>query len=93
MNWKSYDPTWLVRLARESCPREPWLAEALARCTRAIEESRAYLRFVDAADPSQPDSEWQFERNLVLEDRSEGVLVLDVLRGGRVGGVEFLGRL
>jgi hypothetical protein len=93
MSWKPYDPTWLVRLARESRPQEPWLAEALARCTRALEESRAYLRFVDAADPGQPDAEWQFERNIVLEDPSEGTLVLDVLRGERVGAVEFLRRL
>lgn len=93
MDWKSYDPTWLVRLARTSFPQDPWLAEALTTCTRAVQESRAYLRFVDATDANQPGSEWQFERNIVLEHPGEGDLVLDVLRGGRVGGVEFLSRL
>ncbi len=93
MDWKPYDPTWLAHLARTSCPQEPWLAEALMACTRAAEESRAYLRFVDATEPNQPGSEWRFERNVVLHHPTEGDLVLDVLHGGRVGGVEFLKRL
>jgi hypothetical protein len=93
MQWQPYDPGWLVALARESRPDEPWLAEALAKCTRAAEESRAYVYFVDPAHPSEPGSEWQFEENILLEHPREGDLVLDILRGRRVGGVEFLKRL
>lgn len=93
MQWKPYDPGWLVELARGSRPDEPWLAEALARCTRAAEESRAYLYFVDPARPDEPGSEWQFEQNVLLAHPREGDLVLDILRGRRVGGVEFLKRV
>jgi hypothetical protein len=93
MQWKPYDPTWLVELARESRPDEPWLADALARCTRAAEESSAYTYFIDPTNPNQPGSEWQFEENVVLEHPHEGELVLDILGGRRVGGVEFLQRL
>ncbi len=93
MQWKPYDPGWLVELARESRPDEPWLAEALARCTRAAGESRAYIYFVDPAHPGEPGSEWRFEENVLLEHPREGQLVLDVLRGRRVGGVEFLKRI
>lgn len=93
MNWKPYDPTWLVALAREQHPDLPWLADALEKCTRASWESRAYVHFVDPADANQPGSAWQFEENLVLEHPREGTIVLDVLRGQRVGGAEFLKRL
>lgn len=93
MQWKPYDPGWLVALARESRPDAPWLAEALARCTRAAEKSRAYVYFVDPAHPNEHGSEWQFEESILLEHPREGDLVLDVLRGRRVGGVEFLKRL
>jgi len=93
MDWKRYDPAWLVALAREQHPDLPWLADALAGCTRAAWESRAYVYFVDPADANQPGSAWQFDVNVVLEDPREGEIVLDVLRGQRVGGAEFLKHL
>lgn len=90
MQWKPYDPRWLVELAGNACPEDPWLAEALAKCTRAAVASRAYTYFVDPANPNAPDSEWQFMESIILEHPTEGDLSLDILRGGRVGGVEFL---
>ena len=93
MNWEPYDPTWLVDAARQLCPEEPWLPAALERCTRALHESRAYVYFVDPANPNAPGSEWQFVENIVLDHPIEGDLVLDILTDRRVGGVEFLSRL
>jgi hypothetical protein len=93
MEWKPYDPGWLVALARESRPDEPWLAEALSQCTRAAQDSAAYIYFVDPAPPEDPGSQWRFEKNVTLEHPKEGSLVLDVLQGARIGGVEFLKRL
>jgi hypothetical protein len=47
----------------------------------------------DPAPLDQPGSRWRFEKNVVLEHPKEGSLVLDVLQGARIGGVEFLKRL
>ncbi len=52
-----------------------------------------YIHFVDSTAPNKPGSQWQFERNILLYDKREGDLVLDILEGNRVGGVEFLKRL
>lgn len=93
MDWKPYDPTWMVDLAREQSADEPWLTDALARCTRAMEDGRAYLYFVDPIAPNEPGSDWQFDKNLTLEHPREGTLVLDILTGRRVGGIEFISRL
>lgn len=93
MEWKPYDPAWLVEWVRASRPDLPWLPEALARCARAAETGRAYVHFVDPSGPNEPGSDWQFEENLLLEHPSEGTLVLDILSGRRVGGIEFLRRL
>jgi hypothetical protein len=81
--WRPYDPTWLVALAKVQTPE---LAEALARCTQAQEECPAYFLFVDPAT-------WSFDRNVILDDRREGELVLDVMTDDRVGGVEFRSKL
>jgi hypothetical protein len=50
-------------------------------------ESRAYVHFVD------PNADWQFVRNVILHCPTEGELVLDILTGNRVGGIEFVDRL
>lgn len=93
MQWKPYDPGWLVELARAFRPDAPWLAEALSKCTRAAQESRAYIHFVDPAHPNEPGSDWQIEESIVLHHPQEGDLVLDILQGARIGGVELLKRL
>jgi hypothetical protein len=93
MDWKPYDPTWLVEWVRDNVPGEPWLPDALARCTRAAWQGRAYLCFVDPAAANQPGAEWQIDRGITLHHPAEGMLVLDVLTGRRIGGIEFLARL
>ena len=78
-----------MALARVQQPDEPWLADALARCTVCLREGRAYLHFVDpdAAVPAPDDLD--FDRNIVLRDAEGGDVVLDVLTGHRVSGAEF----
>ena len=91
--WQAYDPSWLVKLAEQQLPEKPELAEALRACTRYSPESDAYYYFVSGRKPNQEGSAWQFKENISLRDPEEGELILDVLKDGRVGGVEFLSRL
>lgn len=93
MDWEPYDPAWLADWVRANVPDEPWLADALARCTRAADGRAAYVYFVDPASANQPGAEWQIDRSLTLHHPGEGTLVLDVLTGRRIGGIEFLARL
>jgi len=91
--WRAYDPGWLVALARVQRPQDRALIDALAACTRARHESDACVHFVSPRRPNRPGSAWQFRENITLEHPEHGELVLDVLKDGRVGGVEFLDRL
>jgi len=86
-DWEVYDPAWLARLAAVQQPEATWLADALGACTRVRVRSAAMIHFVDPHGP-----EWDFDTNIVLESDSHGDLVLDVLTGQRIGGVEFLSR-
>ena len=92
-DWKPYDPAWLIELAKEQLPDETWLPAALAACTMARQESAAYIHFVKPADPDEPSSEWQVQTNVTLKHPTEGEVVLDILEGNQIGGVEFLARL
>ena len=91
--WKPYDPAWLVELAKAQVPEEAWLPAALAACTMAMQESEAYIHFVHRPDTDEAESEWEAQTDIVLKHPTEGELVLDILEGNRVGGVEFLSKL
>src|SRR3990172_12424720 len=91
-SWRSYDPSWLVALAKEQLPNEQWLQESLRNCTQ-VSGKIPMLHFIDPYRPNQPGSAWQFETNITLDDPQYGDLVLDILKDKRVGGVEFLGVL
>ena len=91
--WEPYDPGWLVELARAQEPDEQWLPVALAACRRAWQRSPAYTYFVNPSHPNEPGSDWQFETNIVLEHPTEGTLVLDILKGQRIGGFETVANI
>lgn len=93
VQWEPHDPAWLVRLAVEQLPREPQISGALRQCRRRRKRSIAYWYFVDSTRPNQPGSEWQFARNIELDGGELGPLILDVLKDGRIGGVEFLNQI
>jgi hypothetical protein len=93
MKWTEYDPEWLAVLAEAQVPEESWLPAAIRACTRHSVESNAYYRFVSPENANQPGAEWQFDQNIILQHPKEGMIVLDVLKGHRVGGVEFVDRL
>ena len=89
-NWKTYNPQWLIDIANEQIPDKPEIILALSNCVKAKTESKAYIYFVNGDNPNEPDSEWQFKENIVLEDKTHGTIILDVLKGNQIGGVEFL---
>ena len=86
--WQAYDPTWLVELARKEEPDKAWLAEALAKCTRCKKESEAYIYFVDPETP-----EWQHDDSIDMEHPTEGMVVIDVLKKRRIGGIELVDKI
>ncbi len=90
--WRTYDPSWLVALAQQQLPNDKWLHASLKNCTQASGDI-PYIHFVSPRNANNPEAEWQFEKNVTLEDSEKGELILDVLKDGRIGGVEFLGVL
>jgi hypothetical protein len=88
LDWQPYDPSWLVELARDTQPLEPWLPDALAGCVSYAEGCPARIYFVD---PEGPD--WRPKHEIALEPFDADDVVIAVLEGNRIGSVEFLDRL
>lgn len=83
----------LVDDARSQVPQFQWLPGALANCPAGKWESQAYIRYIPAVYPNQPGSPWQFQMNIVINHGVFGMVVIDVLQGNRIGGIELVDRL
>ncbi len=81
---------WITELLKEQEPERKDLIEQIDKIERREWLRQAYVRFVSGFRPNQPNSEWQFEENIELEHPTEGTIVLDILKDGRIGGIEFL---
>lgn len=90
---EGFDPKMLIALASVEAPEYPWLPDALANCGAGVWRSRAYVHYVSAVNANEPGAEWQFETNVVLEHDVLGTVILDILKGSRLGGIEFVSRL
>lgn len=64
----------------EKSPRRKWIRQP-------------YISLVSAEEPNKPGSEWQIADSLVLEHEKEGTIVLNILKDGRIGGIEFVSQI
>ncbi len=90
VKWEKYNPDWLIKETKKLFPEEVEIIKNLERCTSSFKESKAYYYFVYSENPNEPDSDWQFDENIKLNDTVHGDVVLDILKGKKVGGIEFL---
>lgn len=88
-----FDIELIIDLIKEQEPDRTDLIEQLRKSDRQRWIRQPYIRFVSGDRPNQPGSEWQFEENIVLEHDSEGTIVLDILKDGRIGGIEFVNQI
>ncbi len=93
IKWETYNPDWLIKIAKEQIPEEKEVIENLKSCIQCYKESKAYYYFIHSENPNEPNSEWQFDENIVLHSKEKGEIVLDILKEKKIGGIEFLNRL
>ncbi|MEO0789888.1 MAG: hypothetical protein AAFY36_14560 [Bacteroidota bacterium] len=85
-----FDLEWLIKLFQEHYPEEEKIAENLKECTEGWWKTKAYIHFIPSIRPNLLGSEWQFKKSLVLEDKEEGTIIIDILTQSRIGGIEFV---
>ncbi len=49
----------------------------------------AYIPIISSDRANQPGSHWQFEGSVVLECEENVDIILDILKGDRLGGIEM----
>lgn len=88
-----YDIELIVSLIKLQHPVEIEVAKNFEQCKKGYWISKAYIHFVAPIKPNQPGSKWKFDRNIVLEDESEGTIIIDILKENKIGGVEFVNQI
>jgi uncharacterized protein YuzE len=81
---------WIITLIKEQEPDRLDLIEQLHKSEKKKWIRQPYISFISGERPNLPGSEWQFKENVVLEHETEGTIVLDILKDGRIGGIEFV---
>jgi uncharacterized protein YuzE len=88
-----FDIRWLIELLHEQEPNRLDLIEQLEESDMKKWIRQPYIYFVSAERPNQPGSPWQFKESIVLEHKTEGTIVLDILKDGKIGGIEFVNQI
>ncbi len=87
MKWEQFDASWLIELMKEQASEEKDVIKNLEECKRYFKKNNAYYYFV-IKNPEQ-----YIERNIILNSKKYGEIVLDILNGNKIGGIEFIDRI
>ncbi len=81
----------IIKLVQEQEPDRTDLISALRNCKGGQWTSNGYYSFIVSDNkPNQPGSNWQHDESIVIEQEEKGDIVIDVLKDGRIGGIEFI---
>jgi hypothetical protein len=79
-----FNPSEIIKLASKQLPEKPEIIEALKNC-------QLIVGFCDCGDPyfvNPETEEYNFNSNVILEKENGTVIVLDVMKDGRIGSIE-----
>lgn len=80
----------LIELVSEQEPDRPDLVKQLKQCVIRKWIRQPYVQFVSDENADGP---WSIGESIVIKHPSEGTIVVDVLKDGRIGGIEFVNQI
>lgn len=91
---QSFDIASLVPILLEKYPDCEWIKSQLKNSNIVKWQSAAYCYLVEPSDqPNTKGSTWQFKHNLDISHPDFWIVVIDVLKGNKIGGIEFVGNI
>jgi uncharacterized protein YuzE len=82
---------WLIELLKEQASTVS--LDQLKKMKTERWFKKRYIRFVNSVNANQKDAKWQFAKNIILEHKIEGTIIVDILKDGRIGGFELYNEL
>lgn len=79
----------IIQLVKQQEPGRSDIIKSLKKCSGGKWTSSGYYQFVFGSKNNK-GPEWKFNENIVLEHEFLGFIVLDVLKNGSIGGIEYI---
>ena len=79
----------IIDLVRQQEPLRQDIVKSLKKYSAGKWTSSGYYKF-SAPKNGNKGSGWEFRENIVLEHEFLGLIVLDLLKNGRIAGIEFI---
>jgi len=79
----------LIELVKQQDPNRQDLVIALTNCIGEKWKDKAYFQYVDSKNANQIGAEWQIEENIIIEHPTKGIVIINLLKDKRIGGIEF----
>ena len=87
---QNLDMQAIIAFVQEQYPDRQDLIAGLQNSTGGHWKGKAYYQFVESTNANQRDAEWQHDDCIVVDEAN---IVIDLLKDGRIGGIEFLSLL
>lgn len=84
---------WIIDLIKEQEPDRFDLIDQLNKFERKMWIRQPYVSLIEGNPLNFPAPEWQLDENVTLEHKTEGTIVLEILKDGRIGGIEFINQI
>jgi hypothetical protein len=82
---------WIFDLVKEQEPERLDVITQLENIGNIKWIRQPYITFVPTENPNQFNLE--YDDNVVLNHPTEGTIVIDILKGGRIKGIEFISQI
>jgi hypothetical protein len=83
------DIEYIIKLVKQQESDRQDIVDALLNCKNGHWSRNGYYQFVDSTNANKPNSEWQHDECIVIEQKNKGDIIIDMLKDGRIGGIEF----
>ncbi|MDQ3021629.1 MAG: DUF2283 domain-containing protein [Bacteroidota bacterium] len=80
----------IIELIKEQESERTDIIESLNKCKDGYWQGSAYYCFVNSTNANKTGAEWQYVESIEIEDTVNGDIIIDLLKDGRIGGIEFL---
>ena len=78
----------IIELVKQQVPERADVVKSLKKCSEGEWTSSGYFQF--SLSKKGKSADWKFNENLLLEHEFLGFIVLDILKNGRIAGIEFI---
>ena len=80
----------IIKFVEENYPDRKDIIAGLQNAAGGSWKGKAYFQFVDSTNANKEGAEWQHDECFVLDEED---IVIDLLKDGRIGGIEFISLL